>query len=208
MSAAEKQRRMTIEEFFAWHEQQEERYELISGVPVLKRQPVEVILKGDTRPTMMTGASLRHNKVSGNLFRALANQLAGADCDAYTNDAAVRTAAEQIRYPDIVIDCGTPPDDGYELQNPKLVGEILSPSTRRFDLTGKLNEYWHIDSLQHVLIVDPESRRAQLYTRGNAAVHTVRLYAEADDRIEIAELGISVRLGDIFAGLPVSDDPA
>lgn len=167
MTVAQKQRKWTVEEFFAWHELQEERYELIAGVPVLKRQPVPVTLPGASAPTMMTGASLRHNKVNENLTRLFGNQLRGDPCNVFANDAAVRIGPDQVRYPDVVVDCQTRPDTGYVLEHPRLVVEILSPSTKNFDLAGKMTEYWQVESLVYVLIVDSDQLRVS-YTHAVA----------------------------------------
>jgi Uma2 family endonuclease len=206
MTIAQKQRKWTVEEFFAWNEHQEEKYELIDGIPMLKRHPVPVLLSGATVPVMMTGASRRHNMASGNLFRLVGNQLRNSPCKAFANDAAVKTGPAQIRFPDLVVDCGTTIDDGFIFEHPRLVAEVLSPSTRMFDLAGKITEYWQIASIAHVLIVDPEKLRVQLHTRHPGETPTVRIFSSSDDMFEIPEIGVTLTLADIFDGLaPVSD---
>ena len=206
MTIAQKQRKWTVEEFLVWHEQQEERYELIQGVPMLKRPPVSVTLPGASAPTMMTGASLRHNKVNSNLSLLLGNQLAGGPCNVFANDAAIETAADQVRYPDLVIDCETRIDQGYLLSSPKLVIEILSQSTKSFDLLGKLTEYWQVATIAHVMIVDPDLLRVQLHVRRSGEGPTVDTFSNSEDVIDISEIGVILKLADIFAGLlPVTD---
>ena len=206
MTIAQKQRKWTVDEFFAWNEHQEEKYELIDGVPTLKRAPVPIVLPGATAPVMMTGASRRHNMASGNLFRVVGNQLRGGPCKAFANDAAVKTGPAQIRFPDLVVDCGTTIDDGFIFENPKLVAEVLSPSTRTFDLAGKITEYWQIATIAHVLIVDPEKLRIQLHTRRSGEAPTIRIFSDGDDAFEIPEIGVALKLADIFEGLtPVAE---
>lgn len=206
MTVAAKPRKWTIDEFFAWNEHQEEKYELVDGAPMLKRAPVPVVLPGATTPTMMTGANRRHNHVSGNLFQLVRSQLRGQPCNAFANDAAVKTGSNQIRFPDLVVDCGTAIDDGFIFENPKLVAEVLSPSTRTFDLARKITEYWQVATIAHVLIVDPEKFRVQLHTRGAGEFPTVRIFSNGDDAFDIPEIGVTLRLADIFEGLaPVTD---
>jgi Uma2 family endonuclease len=206
MTVAQQQRKWTVEEFFAWNEHQEEKYELVDGVPMLKRAPMPMMLPGATAPVMMTGASRRHNLASGNLFRLVANQLRGGPCTAFANDAAVKTGPAQIRFPDLVVDCGTTIDDGFIFENAKLVAEVLSPSTRIFDLAGKITEYWQIGTIIHVLIVDPEKLRVQLHTRHPEEAPTVRIFSNSDDIVKIPEIGVTLTLADIFEGLaPVAD---
>ncbi|WP_442583349.1 Uma2 family endonuclease [Mesorhizobium sp. ASY16-5R] len=201
MTIAQKQRKWTVDEFFAWNEHQEEKYELVDGVPMLKREPVPIMLPGATAPVMMTGASRRHNMASGNLFSLVGNQLRGGPCKAFANDAAVKTGPSQIRFPDLVVDCGTKIDDDFIFENPKLVAEVLSPSTRTFDLAGKITEYWQIATIAHVLIIDPEKFRVQIHTRRPGEAPTVRIFSNSDDSFEIPEIGVTLKLADIFEGL-------
>ncbi len=201
MTVARKQRKWTVDEFFAWNEFQEEKFELVDGVPVLKRMPVPVMLPGASAPIMMTGAGRRHNKASGNLFQLIADQLRGGPCNAFVNDAAVKTSLNQIRFPDLVVDCGTPLDDGFIFENPRLVAEILSPSTRSFDLAEKITEYWRIATIAHILIVDPAKLRVQLHARHGGEAPTVRVFSNAEDTIDIPDLKITLKLADLFEGL-------
>lgn len=203
MTIAQKQRKWTVEEFLAWHENQEARYELVDGVPVLKWPALRIRDRDGEAPRMMTGANRRYNKVSARLFKTLANQLAGSNCDAYAHDAAVRPGPDQIRYPDLIVDCGTPADEGYIFDHPRLVVEILSPSTKSFDLAAKISEYWRLPDLLYILIIDPDERRAQLHRRPTGSAGDVDLYA-ADAVIGLADLNVSIALADIFADLPRS----
>ncbi|MBD2701042.1 Uma2 family endonuclease [Spirosoma sp. BT702] len=53
------------------------------------------------------------------------------------------------------------------IKNPEIVVEILSKSTRKFDLEEKLSYYKLIPSLQHILFVDQYRPFASVYTRTN-----------------------------------------
>lgn len=206
MTVVQTQRKWTIDEFFAWNEHQEEKCELVGGVPTPKRVPVAVMLPGQTAPTMMTGASRRHNKVNSNLARLFGNQLHGGPCSACVNDAAVKTAEDQIRFPDLVIDCGTRMDGGYIFDHPKLLAEILSPATRTFDLAGKLTECWRIETIRSVMVIDPDHLRLQLHTRCPGEAPALGIFSDPEDAVAFPEIGVTLRLGDIFEGLaPVSE---
>lgn len=51
------------------------------------------------------------------------------------------------------------------IKNPEIVVEVLSKSTRKFDLTEKLSYYKLIPSLQYILFVDQYRPFASVYTR-------------------------------------------
>ena len=66
------QRRMTPDEFFEWQKRQDKNYELVDGIPVL---PLKA----------MTGATLRHDRVTVNAMISLGNQLRGGPCRPQTD---------------------------------------------------------------------------------------------------------------------------
>jgi Uma2 family endonuclease len=108
----EPQRRLlTPEEFFAWQEDQEERYELVDGVPVP--------LRG------MTGASNAHDAVVVNTIVSLGNQLRGGPCRVATADTAIRTGIRNIRRPDVTVEYAPIDPRSYEAHAPRLVVEVL-----------------------------------------------------------------------------------
>ncbi|RIV21483.1 Uma2 family endonuclease [Fibrisoma montanum] len=53
------------------------------------------------------------------------------------------------------------------IQNPEIIVEVLSKSTRRFDLMEKLTYYKLIPSLQYMLFVDQDRPFASVYSRTN-----------------------------------------
>lgn len=59
---------MTADEFYAWGERQEERYELVDGFPVPQHG--------------MAGASRRHDCITFNVLGELRNRLRGHPCQA------------------------------------------------------------------------------------------------------------------------------
>ena len=51
------------------------------------------------------------------------------------------------------------------IENPEIVVEILSNSTRKFDLNEKLEYYKLIPALQHILFIDQHRPSASVYSR-------------------------------------------
>ncbi len=72
--------------------------------------------------------------------------------------------------PDVVVVKGNPEfKPGYTsvITNPYIVVEVLSPSTKEFDLSDKLPDYKHIDSLQQVIFVNQKKVNLSSYTRSD-----------------------------------------
>jgi Uma2 family endonuclease len=131
---------MPAKEFLEWGLHQELRYELVDGVPVA-----------------MAGAKQRHDRIVGSALGMLYNLPRGHECRQFTADLAVRIPMGSVRRPDVGIDCGPPNDDATTVIAPILMLEVLSPSTRDFDMFGKLEEYKTVPALTHIVIVDPDT---------------------------------------------------
>ncbi|MDR4307829.1 Uma2 family endonuclease [Chelatococcus sambhunathii] len=187
------QKLMTIEEFFAWEETQEERHELVDGVPVLRG---EWIRYGD-QWTMMSGASQRHDQIVVNLITALRTKLRGRTCRAFSPDMSVRTSSRRVRRPDSGVDCGPRRDRSTEASEPKVVIEVLSPSTRDFDMFAKLDEYRSVDAIDHVLLIDPNDPEAQLWSRGPDGWSEMTMRG-LDATAELSAVGLSLPLAEVY----------
>ena len=176
------QRKMTVEEFFEWQLSQDKNYELVDGVPVLTVKA-------------MTGATSRHDTVTVNAIVSLGNQLRGKPCRPRTSDQSVLTF-RGTRRPDISIECGRPGDKSMAVEDPRVVIEILSPSTMRYDRFQKLEEYKRNAAIRVILLVDTEAPQVTAWRRG------------ADEGWSYAEeagLEAVIRLPEIEATLPLAD---
>ena len=181
--ALREERTFTAEEFYRWHEAQEESYELVLGHAV----------------RMMTGSTNRHAFAMANIAASLRDQVRSG-CNVTTSDRAVRTGEMQVRYPDVIVDCGPTDLDGYDASNPVVVVEILSRTTEVFDATGKLQEYMNVAAVKVILHVSPKTVTVDCYRRqGEAWAH--RRFTELDDVVELPEVEASLRLVDLYKGL-------
>jgi Uma2 family endonuclease len=168
--------------FFAWHERQETRYELVDGAP-----------------QAMTGANQRHNLVTRNCYDALRRRLGAGPCQPSTFNTAVRIPGGNIRYPDLLVDCGPYRPDDYAASEPVLVVEVFSPTTKAFDQTRKLEEYRAVPTMRHRLVLDPEAPRAQLHSRGPDGVWSWTLLLGEQAEIALPALGVTLPLGECYA---------
>lgn len=142
---------LSPEEYLNWEITQTEKHEYVAG---------EVFAMG--------GASRRHVTISGNLFAALDNALAGTPCRTYMADMKVEIAAKRSYfYPDLFVTCH-PDDHRAELamRHPVLVAEILSPSTAAYDRGDKFIAYRTLPTLKEYLLIDPDHQQVELFRKG------------------------------------------
>ena len=142
---------VTVEEFLAIEFDGDARFELDNGVI-----------------RMMAGGTLAHARIQRNVLIALGERLRGSGCEPFGSDFGVEAHGFSLRYPDVSVFCGRsgPENDRMRaFDDPKLVVEVLSPSTRDDDIKIKLPEYRNIASLDAILYIDPDDETAHLETR-------------------------------------------
>ncbi|PID34460.1 MAG: hypothetical protein CR976_00145 [Thiotrichales bacterium] len=116
----------------------------------------------------MAGAKANHNRITRNLSALLWNALADQPCEPFSSDMLLKTAENQYRYPDIMVICDEGSDgDEYVRDNPVLIVEVLSSSTRRQDKTEKRNEYIALPSLQEYLLIEQDIAEIEIQRRRN-----------------------------------------
>ncbi|MGX5775216.1 Uma2 family endonuclease [Methylorubrum zatmanii] len=156
-----------------------ERWELIDGVPV-----------------MMSPAKGRHQRIVTNLIKKLDDLAEGRGCGAYPGLAILSEAMDDYApIPDVVVQCGEPPEDGYT-SDPLLVVEVLSPSTLILDRGRKTEFYQTIPSLAVLLLVHQNESRVEVWRR--ALDWTVQV-AGPGDVIDLPELAGALSLSEIYA---------
>lgn len=174
-------RRMTIEEFLAWDDGTETRYELDHGVPVAMNPPL-----------------VPHARITTNLGTVMERMLAGRrPCRALVGAGVVVSRTDASFYiPDLVVTCEAPTSAPY-VTEPRLVVEILSPSTERLDKTVKVPAYGRLPSVQEIWLVSAAQRWVLVWRKveGSWIAH---LPYEADASFPSPVLGGEVRLDEIY----------
>jgi Uma2 family endonuclease len=107
-------------------------------------------------------------------------------------------------YPDVTIVCGeaqSDPEDASTVVNPKVLVEVLSDATAKYDRGEKLEQYKKIESLQAVLLFSQTSRRVELHERTELGFRTEIVVG--DQPLKLACIGIELALSTIYvtAGL-------
>jgi Uma2 family endonuclease len=175
------ERPWTLDEFFAWQERQAERYELVNGRPL----------------RMMAGAKNVHDDIVVNILTEIGPKLRGTGCRPFTGDGSVETYPGQIRRPDIGVDCGNRDPNAYKAGDPRLVVEVLSPTTRDFDSTRKLEEYKTIAGLEYILFVEPNEPSVAIWSRSEDAWSEARI-VDLEAKVELPKLGIDLAMRAIY----------
>lgn len=153
---------------------------------------------------MMTGGTLRHGHVAGNIYFALRKKLGEGRCRPFNSDVGVQVSPTTVRYPDISVICRDDwmwQEDVKAVDDPTVIIEVLSPSTSTFDQGTKLDEYEQLASVQTVAFVDPVNRLTRVRHRLGTATHSDTSFAQPQN-IELPSLGVILTQAEIFHSLP------
>jgi Uma2 family endonuclease len=173
---------MTLEEFFEFDETSPLRHEFINGVAFAMAVP-----------------SLNHQRIIRNLTTAIDPHLKRGTCEVFQSGlkAVVRRDVNEIAYlPDLVVDCRPDTRETRYVQDPKLVIEVLSPSTQLIDRREKLQNYRLIDSVEEYVLVAQDERRVTVYPR--AERWKPRIYAGLDTAVELRSIDLTVPLIELY----------
>lgn len=150
----------------------------------------------------MTGASANHIKIVLNVSTELKIQLRGRQCDIFLIDMKVRLpGSRKFFYPDVTVICGELQfhDERKDIiTNPKLVVEVLSPSTEAFDRGAKFQAYRTLESLDEYLLVSQGTPLIEQYLRGDAGKWTLTTAAGLESSLTLPSIGCTLNLGAVY----------
>lgn len=143
----------------------------------------------------MAGASASHNRLSLNIATAFNVHLAGKPCQPYISDMKVNVGTKYF-YPDVLVDCSGLNDDSHVTQNPTLIVEVLSKSTRRMDETTKRIAYTQINTLLEYVLIEQDFVDIEVIRRRNGW-QSEHFYL--GDSVTFEAIGLTLTVEDVYA---------
>ena len=131
-------------------------------------------------------------------------RLKGGDCRTLSRDQRVLVDRTGLYcYPDLVIVCGPPEysaDDPDTLVNPRVVVEVLSESTERYDRTTKFRNYQQLPSMTEYVLVSQDEPLCERYVRMPDGSWALVSFVGLEAALAFASVPVQVPLADIYAG--------
>ena len=185
-----KEERYTFADVLTWDI--DARIELIDGVPY-----------------MMAPPSTEHQRITGEIFRQVANFLVGKKCQAFPAPFGVRLFSRKedtpddegtVLEPDITVVCDRDKLDEHGCKGaPDFIVEILSPSTQRRDRLVKLNLYRDA-GVREYWIVDPDRKMVHTMVLDEGSYPVAQTFI-AGDKVPVSVLeGCVIDLAPVFTG--------
>lgn len=175
---------MTVEEYLQLEEKTTLRHEYINGAVYA-----------------MSGVTVVHNMITFQLATALSNRLGGGACKVFLNDLKLKLelgSDEIFYYPDVMVAC-RPGEWGKDfIRGPKMVAEVLSPSTQHIDRREKALNYHRAEAIEEYLVLSQTERRVLLHRRATAGRWQLDTVCGAESAVEVRSLGISIPMEEIY----------
>jgi Uma2 family endonuclease len=175
---------MTLEQFLAWEDRQELRYEF-----------------DGCQPIAMNGGTAAHSAIQGNMVFSLTSRLRGKPCRPHGSHLKILVAG-RIRYPDAFVVCTPVPNGAKVVADPVVVFEVLSESSAREDLFAKNAEYRATPSIQRYIILEQTQAAAVVFARkGQDWISEV---VTDEGVLRMPEIGIEVPLAELYTDIELA----
>jgi Uma2 family endonuclease len=157
----------------------------------------------------MAGARNVHNLIAANTLGTLHSRLKGHRCRPYNSDTKIRVRLPthvRFYYPDVPVICRPNPQSDSFQDEPAMLVEVLSKTTRRIDEGEKKDAYLTIPSLCVYLLVESE-KAAVVALRRTEAGFVREVYEGLDAVLPLPEIGIDLPLAEIYDGVEFTAEP-
>jgi Uma2 family endonuclease len=152
----------------------------------------------------MAEPSQTHEIITTNLRTAIHTHLCGQPCRVHSaaRRLSFKCRGDDIAYrPDVWVGCGDKRNSkGVVIGEPRLVIEILSPSTARTDRQEKTVNYREIPSLAECILVAQKNAYVTIYRRAEEWQPVI--LDSPDGVVELRSIGLKLPLARIYAGVP------
>src|SRR6266567_4288775 len=175
--------KMSVEAYFALdRESRDTRYEYINGYAYL-----------------LAGGTPVHSLIAANLIAEIKARLRDSLCQVYTSDAKVRLSQSRYVFPDVTISCDERDHttEAEVLQYPRLVIEILSPTTEAYDRGNKSSYYRACPAIQEYVLVNTQRQSIEVYRRTTNKFWTLYPF-EHGEQVELASIGVTLPVAAIY----------
>ena len=175
---------MTVDEYLEFEESSQVRHEYVNGAIY-----------------PMCDVSVAHARIALGLVIAVGDHLRGGPCEPFSTNLKqlIRTDLDEIfYYPDMMVACQREDWGPDFVRNPKLVAEILSPSTQHIDRREKAMTYRRIDSVEEYVLL--AQNKHEVIVQRRAENWRPHLYCGPEATVDFRSIGLSVPLAQIYEG--------
>ncbi|HAT13371.1 MAG TPA: hypothetical protein DCS91_07180 [Microcoleaceae bacterium UBA11344] len=148
----------------------------------------------------MAGASKAHVIITGNVCALLRNHLRGTGCIPYIADMKVMLDTSNFYYyPDVAVSCDERDKNAAEdfIRYPRLIVEVLSPTTAAFDRGDKFADYRKCETLEEYVLINQERVGVECFRRNAEGLWVLHPYIPGEE-VELASVNFKCAIEAIY----------
>lgn len=153
----------------------------------------------------MAGVSHHHTLIKDNLAGEARSQLKNRPCRTLTSDQRVKVNVTGLyTYPDIVIVCDEPQFEDARvdtLLNPRVIVEVLSESTEKYDRGARFGHYRQFPTLQEYVLVAHDRYLVERYVRQPDNSWLLTVFDQPTASFSMTSIPVTIPLAEIYRGV-------
>lgn len=153
----------------------------------------------------MAGASWEHNLIAANVTGETGQQLKAGPCRVVSGDMRVKVNATGLyTYPDVIVVCEEPKfeDEVFDtLLNPRVLIEVLSDSTEKYDRGTKFRHYRGLPTLQEYVLIAQDEPLIERHVRQPNGDWLMTEFRGLEQTLAFTSIPVKIALPDIYRGL-------
>ncbi|MBD2144300.1 Uma2 family endonuclease [Sphaerospermopsis sp. FACHB-1194] len=151
----------------------------------------------------MAGASINHNRITGNFYAELNFAFRQQDkYEVFNSDIRLWIPQKLIyTYPDVMIIADEPEffnNRKDTITNPQVIIEVLSKSTKGYDREDKFAAYRTIPNFQEYLLIDQTRIHVEQFSKTGKKRWNLFEYDEEDENISLVTVPLEISLQNLY----------
>jgi Uma2 family endonuclease len=186
------EKRMSVEEYF----------QLDYTIPDTKYEYQD----GQTR--LMSGGTIEHDEIAFNTRTALKQQLRTGPCFVKGSDVRVQVSKSIYYFLDVTVSCDIADRQRGNtlIRSPRIVVEVLSSSTEKFDRIDKLKRYQSCDTIQEIVLISQFAPHVEVIRPREKENGTwSRTTYESGEEIVLESIDVHIPIEEIYQNINFED---
>ena len=156
----------------------------------------------------MAGGTPEHAALASAIPALLGPQLSGQSCRTYSADLRIRVRATGLAtYADASVVCDPvlrDPSSPSHVVNPKVIFEVLSPSTEFYDRGEKREHYQQIDALREYVLLAQNTPRVESWSRSSASGAWSYAVYGLGEVVDLRSIGCRLHLTELYVAAGIA----
>jgi Uma2 family endonuclease len=157
---------------------------------------------------LMSGGSVGHDRIARNVAHFTEEHFLSGPCTVFGSDVQVLvglkpSGKKHYVYPDVTVSCDISDRrrDNKLIRSPRIVVEVLSPSTEPLDRGTKLDAYKACPSIREILLISQFAQHVEVYRRRKDETTWSNSFSGPGSTVELTSVDVYLSMDEIYRGI-------